>query len=156
QLTDEEKKLRDLYDAFLDQKQIDSRGLEPVKKNLDYIAGLKTPAEVATAMGRPDLGINSPFGDGVGIDAKDSSKYQVDFAQGGLGMPDRDYYLKDDPALAKTRDAYKAHLAKVFSMIGASDPDKRANAVYDLEYKMAQAEWSREEDRDADKTYNPM
>ncbi|MGA9796574.1 MAG: M13 family metallopeptidase [Rhizomicrobium sp.] len=156
QLTTEEKKLRDLYDAFMDQKQIASRGLEPVKKDLDYVASLKTPEDVATAMGRPDLGLESPFGDGIGIDAKNSDKYQVDFAQGGLGLPDRDYYLKDDAALVKTRDAYKAHLAKMFSMIGASDPDKRAAAVYDLEYKMAQVEWPREEDRDATKTYNPM
>ena len=156
QLNDEEKKLRDLYDAYMDQKQIDSRGLAPIKPTLDYIANLKTPEDVATAMGRPDLGIDSPFGDGIGIDAKDSNKYQVDFGQGGLGMPDRDYYLKDDAALAKTRDAYKAHLAKVFSLIGASDPEKRAAAVYDLESKMAQVEWPREEDRDADKTYNPM
>jgi putative endopeptidase len=156
QLTDEEKKLRDLYDAFLDQKQIDSRGLAPAKKDLDYIASLKTPEDVATAMGRPDLGLDSPFGDQIGIDAKDSSKYQVDFGQGGLGLPDRDYYLKDDAALAKTRDAYKKHLATVFTMLGISDPDKRAAAVFDLETKMAQVEWAREEDRDADKTYNPM
>ncbi|HWA31489.1 MAG TPA: M13 family metallopeptidase [Rhizomicrobium sp.] len=156
QLTDEEKKLRDLYDAFNDQKQIDANGLTPAKPDLDYIAGLKTLDDVATAMGRPDLGLDGPFGGGIGIDAKDSSKYQIDLGQSGLGLPDRDYYLKDDPALAKTRDAYKAHLAKVFTMLGMSDPDKRAAAVYDLEYKMAEAEWSREEDRDMDKIYNPM
>jgi putative endopeptidase len=156
QLTDEEKKLRDLYDAFMDQKQIDSRGLDPAKKDLSYIASLKTPEDVATAMGRPDLGLDSPFGDGIGIDAKNSDKYQVAFGQGGLGLPDRDYYLKDDAALAKTRDAYKKHLVTVFTMLGASDPDKRAAGVFDLETKMAQVEWAREEDRDADKTYNPM
>jgi putative endopeptidase len=156
QLTDEEKKLRDLYDAFMDQKQIDSRGLDPAKKDLDYIANLKTPDDVATAMGRPDLGLDSPFGDGIGIDAKNSDKYQVAFGQGGLGLPDRDYYLKDDAALAKTRDAYKKHLVTVFTMLGMSDPDKRAAGVFDLETKMAQVEWAREEDRDADKTYNPM
>ncbi len=156
QLTDEEKKLRDLYDAYNDQKQIDAAGLAPAKPDLDYIAGLKTLDDVATAMGRPDLGLDGPFGGGVGVDAKDSSKYQYGLGQGGLGLPDRDYYLKDDPDLAKTRDAYKAHLSKMFALAGYSDPDKRAAAVYDLEYKMAQAEWAREEQRDADKTYNPM
>jgi putative endopeptidase len=156
QLTDEEKKLRDLYDAFNDQKAIDAAGLTPVKADLDYIAGLKTLDDVATAMGRPDLGLDGPFGGGIGIDAKDSSKYQIDLGQSGLGLPDRDYYLKDDPDLAKTRDAYKAHLAKVFTMVGLSDPDKRAAAVYDLEYKLAEVDWSNAEDRDVDKTYNPM
>ncbi|MGN6516093.1 MAG: M13 family metallopeptidase [Rhizomicrobium sp.] len=155
-LTDEEKKLRDLYDAFNDQKQIDAAGLAPAKPDLDYIASLKTLDDVATAMGRPDLGLDAPFGAGIGIDAKVPTKYQIDLSQSGLGLPDRDYYLKDDPALAKTRDAYKAHLTKVFTMLGMSDPDKRAAGVYDLEYKMAQAEWSREEDRDVDKIYNPM
>jgi putative endopeptidase len=156
QLTDEEKKLRDLYDAFNDQKQIDAAGLTPAKPDLDYIAGLKTLDDVATAMGRPDLGLDGPFGGGIGIDAKDSSKYQVDLGQAGLGLPDRSYYLNDDPDLAKTRDAYKAHLVKVFTMLGMSDPDKRAAAVYDLEYKMAQDDWSREDDRDVDKVFNPM
>src|SRR6201996_3045647 len=156
QLTDEEKKLRDLYDAFNDQKAIDAAGLTPAKADLDYIAGLKTLDDVATAMGRPDLGLDGPFGGSIGIDQKNSSKYQIDLSQSGLGLPDRDYYLKDDPDLAKTRDAYKAHLAKVFGMVGLSDPDKRAAAVYDLEYKLAQADWTDEDDRDADKTYNPM
>ena len=155
-LTDEEKKLRDLYDAFNDQKDIDAAGLAPAKKDLDYIASLKMPQDVATAMGRPELTLDSPFGCAIGIDAKDSSKYQIDCDQGGLGLPDRSYYLNDDPALAKDRDAYKAHLAKVFTMLGASDPDKRAAAVYDLEAKLAQADWAREQERDVDKTYNPM
>jgi putative endopeptidase len=156
QLTEEEKKLRDLYDAFNDQKQIDAAGLAPAKADLDYIAGLKTLDDVATAIGRPDLGLDGPFGGGIGIDAKDSSRYQYGLGQSGLGLPDRDYYLKDDPDLAKARDAYKAHLSKVFALAGMSDPDKRAAGVYDLEYKMADAEWAREESRDADKTYNPM
>ncbi len=155
-LSDEEKKLRDLYDAFMDTKQIDARGLAPAKPDLDYIASLNSLEDVATAMGRPDLGLDGPFGGGIGINAKDSSKYQIDLGQSGLGMPDRDYYLKDDPALAKTRDAYKAHLAKMFTLAGFSDAQSRAQAVYDLEYKMAQVEWPREERRDIDKIYNPM
>ncbi len=156
QLSDEEKKLRDLYDGFVDQKQIDAAGLTPAKPDLDYIAGLKTLDDVATAMGRPDLGLDGPFGGGIGVDAKDPTKYQVDLGQSGLGLPDRDYYLKTDAEIVKTQDAYKAHLAKVFTMVGASDPDKRAAGVYDLEHKLAEVMWSREEDRDVDKIINPM
>jgi len=156
QLTDEEKKLRDLYDAFNDQKQIDERGLAPAKPDLDYIAHLKTLTDVATAMGRPDLGLDGPFGGGIGVDPKDPNKYQVGFGQAGLGMPDRDYYLKTDPEIVKTQDAYKAHLVKVFTMVGLSDPDKRAAAVYDLEHKLAEVMWSREQDRDVDAIINPM
>ena len=71
-------------------------------------------------------------------------------------MPDRDYYLKDDAALATVRDAYKKHLAAIFTLAGLSDPDKRAQGVYDLEYKMAQADWPNEDRRNEDKVYNPM
>jgi putative endopeptidase len=156
QLTDEEKKLRDLYDAFVDQKQIDAAGLTPAKADLDYIANLKTLNDVATAMGRPDLGLDGPFGGGIGVDPKDPLKYQVALEQSGLAMPDRDYYLKTDAEMVKAQDAYKAHLVKVFTMVGLSDPDKRAAGVYDLEHKLAEVMWSREQDRDIDAIINPM
>ena len=156
QLSDEEKKLRDLYDAFVDQKQIDAAGLTPAKADLDYIANLKTLNDVATAMGRPDLGLDGPFGGGIGVDPKDPMKYQVALEQSGLAMPDRDYYLKTDEEMVKAQNAYKAHLVKVFTMVGLSDPDKRAAAVYDLEHKLAEVMWSREQDRDIDAIINPM
>ena len=156
QLSDEEKKLRDLYDAFVDQKQIDAAGLAPAKADLDYIASLKTLDDVATAMGRPDLGLDGPFGGGIGVDPKDPMKYQVALEQSGLAMPDRDYYLKTDAEMVKAQAAYKAHLVKVFTMVGLSDPDKRAAAVYDLEHKLAEVMWSREQDRDVDAIINPM
>ncbi|HTV70364.1 MAG TPA: M13 family metallopeptidase [Rhizobiaceae bacterium] len=156
QLSDEEKKLRDLYDAFNDQKQIDAAGLAPAKPDLDYIAHLKTLDDVATAMGRPDLGLDGPFGGGISVDPKNPMKYQVFTGQSGLGLPDRDYYLKTDPDIVKAQDAYKAHLTKVFTMVGLSDPDKRAAAVYDLEHKLADVMWSREQDRDVDAIVNPM
>ncbi|HUB84421.1 MAG TPA: M13 family metallopeptidase N-terminal domain-containing protein, partial [Rhizomicrobium sp.] len=156
QLTDEEKKLRDLYDAFTDQKQIDAAGLTPAKPDLDYIESLQTPDDVATAMGRPDLGLDGPFGGGIGVDPKNPMKYQVALGQTGLGMPDRDYYLKTDPESVKIQDAYKAHLAKVFAMVGLSDPDKRAAAVYDLEDRLAKVMWSRAQNRNIDAIVNPM
>jgi len=156
QLTDDEKKLRDLYDAFLDQKQIDAKGLAPAKKDLSYIAGLKTLDEVAAAMGNPLLQLDGPMGGGIGIDEKNPDAYAIDLGQAGLGMPDRDYYLKDDPALAAARDAYKKHLAAMFTLAGMSDADKRAQGVFDLEVKMAHADWPNEDRRDEDKTYNPM
>src|ERR1051325_2678250 len=156
QLSDEEKKLRDLYDAFMDQKQIDDRGLAPAKADLDYIANLKTPEDVAAAMGSPHLNLDGPFGGGIGVNDKDSSQYAIDLGQSGLGMPDRDHYLKDDKALADTRAAYKKYLASMLTLAGYSDADKRAEAVYDLEHKIAEAQWPREDSRDEDKTYNPM
>src|SRR5262249_31672501 len=74
----------------------------------------------------------------------------------GIGMPDRDYYLKDDPALAQTRDAYKTYLKTMLTLAGAKDAAARAQKVFDLEAKIALAHWTRADRRDDTKTYNPM
>jgi len=155
-LTPEEKKLRDLYDAFVDRKQIDSRGLTPAKKDLDHLETLKTLEDVAAAMGDPRLMLDGPYNMGIGVDAKDPDAYAINLSQSGLGMPDRDYYLRDDKEIAATRDAYKKYLATMLDMAGVANPDKRADAVYDLELAMAKVEWPNAERRDATKTYNPM
>jgi putative endopeptidase len=155
-LSVEEKKLRDFYDAFLDQKQIDSRGLAPAQKDLNYIASLKTRDEVATAMGVPRLNEDGPFGVGIGVDQKDPNAYALDLGQSGLGLPDRDYYLRDGKDMDDARAAYKKYLSSMLTLAGMRDADKRADAVYALEASMAKIEWSHEDRRDATKTYNPM
>src|SRR6185312_12214548 len=155
-LTAEEKKLRDLYDSFVDQKALDAKGMAPAKHDLDMIAKLKTLNDVAAVMGDPALQLDSPLGFGIGINAKNPNAYDIELGQSGLGMPDRDYYLKDDAELAKTRDAYKKHMVAMFALAGVKGGEKRAQAVYDLEYKMAEADWANADRRDEDKIYNPM
>ena len=155
-LDTEQKKLRDLYDAFLDQKQIDSRGLGPAQKDLSYIAGLQTPEDVARAMGLPRLMEDGPFGVGIGADLKNPNAYALGLGQSGLGLPDRDYYLRDDKEIAVTRDAYKKYLASVLTLAGVSDAETRAAGVYALELEMAKVEWANADRRDVDKIYNPM
>ena len=154
-LNADEKKLRDLYDAFLDQKAIDAASLTPAKKNLGFIASLKTLDDVAAAMGAPGLNLESPLSLGIDTNPKDSNQYAVVAVQSGLPM-NRDYYLKEGTALAAVREAYKRHLAQMFALVGLSNPDQRAAAVYALEYKLAEAQWSNAENRDVDKLYNPM
>ncbi len=91
---------------------------------------------------------------GVGPDDKDPTAYIAQFGQSGLGLPDRDYYLKPDAALAKIRPQYVAYVAKLLTLAGEPDADARAAAIMAFETKMAQAHWSRIDSRDADKTYN--
>ena len=155
-LSPEEKQLRDLYDAFVDTKGIDARGLGPAKADLDYFASLKTRTDVARAMAAPGRPGDSLFGNRIGPDAKNPNIYVVGLAPAGLGMPDRDYYLRDDKALQATREAYRGHLTKMLTLAGAADADKRAQAVYDLEVEVAKAHWAAADRRDADKNYNPM
>ncbi|HEX3653255.1 MAG TPA: M13 family metallopeptidase [Rhizomicrobium sp.] len=155
-LSPEERKIRDLYDAYMDQAQINKRGLAPVKKNLDYFAAIETYDSVARAMGDQRRGTDSLFGNGVIANPKNSNAYIMTITQNGLGMPTRDYYIRDDKDLAAAREAYRRHLATMLTLIGAENSQARAEAVYQLEYKVAEAHWPQAERRDADKTYNPM
>ena len=148
--------LRDLYDAFNDTRAIDAAGLKPAQKDLDGFAKIKTLDGVAEAMGRPDSGTDSLFADRITPDPKNSNVYVVTLIQNGLGMPERDYYLRDDKNLAAARAAYKTYLGTMLTLAGAKDADARAGAVYDLEAAMAKVEWPAANRRDADKTYNPM
>jgi putative endopeptidase len=157
QLSPEERKLRDLYDAFEDQTQIDSRGLAPAQDDLDTLAHLKTKADVARAMASARLMTESIYNVGIGVDDKNPDAYAIDLSQSGLGMPNRDYYLKlDDKALAATRDAYKKYLADMLTLAGYKNAEARAAKIYDVEAKIANVEWPNEDRRDETKIYNPM
>ncbi len=156
QLNAEEKKLRDLYDAFLDQKQIEERGLAPAKKDLDYFASLKTLEDVGKAMGSPSIPTASPFGFGISYEDKRPDTYAINLVQSGLGMPDRDYYLSDNKELVTTREAYRLYLGTMLSLAGATDAQARADKVFALETEIAKAHWPVADKRDRDKVYNPM
>jgi len=154
--TAEQKKLSDFYYAFTDQKQIEAAGLEPAQADLARIAALKTLEDVARAMADPSLSLDGPFGGSVGVDQKDPNIYAMYLGQSGLGMPDRDYYLKTDKAIVATQDAYKKYIAQMLGYAGVKDAAARAAAVYQLESDMAQVSWAAADRRDAEKTYNPM
>jgi predicted metalloendopeptidase len=156
QLDPEQRKLRDFYDSFEDVRGIDAAGLAPVKADLAAIASLKTLAEVAAYTASQATQIGGPIGVYIGIDQKNSNAYAVELYQSGLGMPDRDFYLKQDKDLAATRAAYKKYIVQMLTFAGARDAEQRAAAVYTLEEKIAHAHWPAADKRDADKTYNPM
>ncbi|MGB9331391.1 MAG: M13 family metallopeptidase [Steroidobacteraceae bacterium] len=154
-LSAEERKLRDFYNAFLDTAAIEAAGLTPVKADLERIAALTSATEVAAFMATPATRTPGPFASRITIDQKDPDAYIVRLTQSGLGMPDRDYYLREDKDIATTREAYRKYLADMLAFVGITDP-ARAAAVYELEVSIAQAHWPAAERRDADKTYNVM
>ena len=155
-LTPEERKLRDLYDAFVNTDAIEARGLAPVKADLDYLENLKTLDDVAHAMGSIRLSTVSIYNIGIGVDDKHPDNYSVNLGQGGLGMPDRDYYLSSDPQIVKTREAYRKYLADMMMLAGLSDASARADRVLAVETEIAKVSWNRADRRDEDKIYNPM
>jgi putative endopeptidase len=156
QLTVEEKKLRDLYDAFVDTTSIEANGLKPLQHDLGRIAHAKTLADVARLMSAPGLNEASVFDMQIGYDEKVPTSYSIVLSQGGLGMPDREYYLGSDPQIVAARVAYRTYLAKMLTLAGAKNADARATAVYNAEEELAELHWTRAENRDEDKTYNPM
>jgi putative endopeptidase len=155
-LSPEETKLRDLYDSFLDTDAIEKAGLSPARKDLDYLAGLNTLDDVARAMASVRLSTASVFDIGVGVDPKYPDNYSVDLSQGGLGLPDREYYISSDAAMVKTRDAYRKYLADMMGLAGMSDAAARADRVLALETEIAKVSWTRADRRDVEKTYNPV
>ncbi len=147
------------YATYLDTATIEARGLAPIQPWLNQIKGLKSkagyPALLAAAARN---GVPGPFGAAIIPDAKDPTVYALHLFQGGLGMPDRDYYLNPnkDPHFDQTKAAYEAHLAKVLTMAGETNAAKRAHAIVLFETEIARVSWTRTESRDANKTYNKM
>src|SRR5579862_3594086 len=155
ELSAEERKLRDLYDAFEDTRHIEAAGLQPVRADLARIAALKTARDLAVFMGTPATQVGGPFDVGIDVDDKNPDAYAVQLAQSGLGMPDRDYYLLQDKDSEAARKAYQRYISDMLGFAGVHDP-ARATAVYALEEQIAHVHWPAAERREADKTYNPM
>lgn len=153
---EEERKLRDLYAAYLDRSEIEATELKPIAADLAAIASLKNLTDVARMMAKVPLPLDGPFGLYIGVDDKHPDAYSINLLQSGLGLPDRDYYLRDDKEIAAAREAYKKYLVQMLGFAGVKDAAARATAVYKLENDIAQASWPSEDRRDADKTYNPM
>jgi predicted metalloendopeptidase len=103
------------------------------------------------------IGVTTPYGIGVAQDAKESTRYAAYIRQSGLGMPDRDYYLKkDDKRMAETLVKYEQHVAKILSLAGDKNAEAKAKAIVAFETELAQAQWTKVELRDPNKSYNKV
>jgi putative endopeptidase len=152
------QKVGDFYASFMDEAAIEAKGIAPVKPQLDSIQAIRTPAELARWMGEANrTGITVPIGLQVEQDLKNNTIYSVYAGQGGLGLPDRDYYLVDsNPKFVEARAKYKAHIARMLTLAGIADAEAKAGRIYDLEAKIAKTHWSKAESRQIDKLYNPV
>ena len=154
---DPNSKIGIAYATYLDTAAIDAKGLAPIKPWLDKIKAADNKAAYVALLGQAAHdGVRGPFGAYVGQDDKDPDNYAVSVVQSGLGMPDRDYYLSNDPKLVQTKAAYQAHVAKMLSLAGEANAEARAKAIVDFETQIAEVSWTRIDSRDATKTYNKM
>jgi putative endopeptidase len=149
------KKLADLYASYMNEDQLETLGLKPLLAEFAGIDAIKDRNAIPNVMARMiEIGAGAPFNLRVNLDARNSAQYAVILQQSGLGMPDRDYYLKDDAKLKEARTAYGAHIGKMLSMAGQAKAAEQATAILDLETSLAKIQWTRVEDRDPIKTYN--
>ena len=148
-------KTGDFYTSFMDQAAVDAKGITPVRPWLNAIKGAADKTALATEIAKLQRqGVRGLVGVSVGQDDKSPETYVVSLGQSGIGLPDRDYYLKDDPKLAAVRTAYQAYLAKMLTLAGEPNAEARAAAVFQMEKAIANAHWSAVQSRDADATYN--
>lgn len=153
------QKVGDFYAAAMDTVAIEQAGLAPLNPELARIAALKTRAGLATLIAHEqDLGTGAFFRGGVQVDEKNTTRYVVSLEQGGLGMGDRDYYLKDDPRSQKVRAAYRAYMQQLFGLVGDNPATAQRNAatVERIEKRLAQASRTRVELRDPQANYNQL
>ena len=154
----EVQKIGDFYASYMDEARLEQLGITPLNGELAKIAAVKDKAELPALfahLGR--LGVNTPFVFYIHQDAKDSTKYVADLYQAGLGMPDRDYYLKqDDAKLADIRAKYQQHAEKMLAMAGDKNAAANAKAIVELETELAKVQWTKVENRDPVKTYNKV
>jgi len=150
------RKVADLYDSFMDEARIEQQGVKPLQPELELIDAIKSVDDIGPLMAQLDrLGVATPIGIFVAPDAKQSTQYALWFSQGGLGLPDRDYYLSDDAKLVGFRTKYREHVAKMLTLLGDAHAADEAARILALETAFAKIQWTRVANRDPQKTYNP-
>jgi putative endopeptidase len=159
------RKVGDFYASFMDESAVERAGVRPLQPTLDRIAAIGNRDDLARFLGstlRADVDVlnstnlytDNIFGLWVAQDLDDPTRYSPFLLQGGLGMPDREYYLDPSPRMTEIRAKYRAHIAGVLELAHVSDDDARATRVLELERRIAEVHWSREDAGDVLKGNN--
>jgi predicted metalloendopeptidase len=154
-LLEDRGKLGTMYASFMDEKTVEARGIEPLEPLFAEIDAIDGPSGLATYFGRAaGRGISVPLGIYVYPDARKSTHNVAYVDQDGLGMPNRDYYLKTEEEYVQFRKKYVDYLAKLLTLAGEDDGAARAEKILALETALATDQWTPVENRDPVKTYN--
>ncbi|HLG53147.1 MAG TPA: M13 family metallopeptidase N-terminal domain-containing protein, partial [Steroidobacteraceae bacterium] len=149
------RRLGDMYASFIDEKLVDERGIAPLAPIFAEITAIDGPAALARFFGRAQgLGIDVPLGTHVYPDARNSTHNVAYFSQTGLGMPNRDYFLRDEDTYVEFRRKYVDYLAKLLTLAGEPGGAERAAKILELETRIARDQWTPVQNRDPIATYN--
>ena len=152
----EAQKIADLYTSYMNEAALEKLGTKPLAGELSAIRGLKDKKALPGMIAHlTRIGVSVPYGVYISQDARNSTQHAASIAQSGLGLPDRDYYLKkDDAKLAAVRDKYVAHIANTLNMAGHKNAAASAQAIMALETALAEVQWTKVDNRDPVKRYN--
>ena len=154
----DQQKIGDLYASFMNQARRDTLGRAPLAAEFARIAAVQDKKQLPALMAYFNkVGVSSPLGLGVSQDGRDATRYAVIMAQGGLGLPDRDYYLKDDDVkLKEARIKYQALIEDSLAQGGEADAAATARDILALETALAKVQWTKVENRNPVKSYNKL
>ncbi|MFC0634126.1 M13 family metallopeptidase [Brevundimonas balnearis] len=151
----DEGKVANLYRSYMDEARLEQLDAQPLEPLLAEVRAADSHEALARLMGARQGGFGgSFFGFGISDDARNPDRYAVYVGQSGLGLPNRDYYLSD--RYADKKAAYQAYVQTLLTMVGWDQPEAMAQAIVDLETRIAEAHWTPVESRNRDRTYNPM
>jgi putative endopeptidase len=151
------QKVADFYRSHLDSARIESLGVEPLRAELDRIAGIRDRAALPGLFAHLQrIRVQTPFGFFVGQDQRQSDRYIGSISQSGIGLPERDYYSRPEESFDRTRTAYLRYIETMLAEAGVADASAVARSVMALETEIAQAHWDRVRNRDREATYNLM
>ncbi|MDQ6623022.1 MAG: M13 family metallopeptidase, partial [Verrucomicrobiota bacterium] len=150
-----EGKVGAFYKSFMDEARVEKAGVSPLKDKLAEISATKDRTALGAAMGRQNADLEGTiFGAGIDVDVAEPSRYTIYLGQAGLGLPDRDYYLKPDFAAQKGK--YQSYAAQLLKLAGWPEAEKRAAELVEFETRIAEASWTKAQQRDPIATYNAM
>jgi len=160
------RKIADLYNSYMNEAAIETKGLDPLRPHLEAIAAIRDKHELARALGetlRADVdalnntNFHTPnlFGQWVAPGFSDSEHYAAYLMQGGLQLPDREYYLGDSERMRDLRTKYQAHVCAMLKLAGFTDTDTRAQHIVELEHAIAETHLTLAENEDIQKANNP-
>ncbi|MES2683301.1 MAG: M13-type metalloendopeptidase, partial [Pseudomonadota bacterium] len=153
----EEQKIRDFYNAFMDEAKLEELGVKPLEPTFAKIDALADKAALSGLMAAlVREGYRMPIVPYIHQDNRKATEYIGDLYQSGLGLPDRDYYLLNDAKFKSIRESYAAHIEKMLTLAGIKDGAKAAKDIIALETRLAKAHWDKVENRDPIKGYNKL
>lgn len=152
----EAQKVGDFYSSYMDTETVESLGLSVLKSELKKIDDLSDASNISAYFAYAHkIGSDSPFGFYINNDVKQPDTYITYFTHSGLGLPDREFYLKEDENSVELRKSYVKHIENMLALAKIPEPKKSANTILKLETKIAKAHWTRVDRRNRDLTYNP-